>query len=470
MQLIDALRYKQGTCVAFVGAGGKTTALFRLAKEIAAKSRNAPMVNTVVVTTTTHLGAWQAAFADHVIRVTSLIEISQLKNRLPKGIVLFSGEEENNLLGGLTKEQIRNLNEFTKEYNLSLLIEADGAHLHPLKAPAAHEPVIPDFVEDVIVVSGLLGLGKPLTKEWVHRPERFAALAGLNLGDVVNGNALVNVLLHQEGGLKGIPPGARKIVLLNQADTQDLLTQATMISARLIPSYRASIISTLSKAHDGLSSPAREMGDQNNGIHAVIEPIAAIILAAGESSRFGQPKQLLSWQGQSMIRHIANTAINAGLSPVVVVVGSSAPDISAVIKDLPLRIVNNKAWRKGVSSSVKMGLKSIPEPIGAAIFLQGDQPQIPSSLIRSMVEVHQSTMSPIIAPQINGQRGNPVLFDRCTFTDLLSLKGDVGGRVLLSHYPVQWVNWKDENLLLDIDTLEDYQKLVSLYPKKQGLI
>ncbi len=97
---------------------------------------------------------------------------------------------------------------------------------------------------------------------------------------------------------------------------------------------------------------------------------------------------------------------------------------------------------------------------GGAIFLLADQPQTPPTLIRSLVEMHARTLAPIIAPLVNGQRGNPVLFDRATFSDLLSLTGDVGGRSLFSRYPVEWLPWHDEGVLLDVDTEEDYSRLV----------
>jgi len=91
-----------------------------------------------------------------------------------------------------------------------------------------------------------------------------------------------------------------------------------------------------------------------------------------------------------------------------------------------------------------------------------DQPQIPETLIRALCESHAQTLSPIVAPQSGGRRGNPVLFDRCTFDDLLKLSGDVGGRALFSKYPVHWLPWVDESILTDIDTMQDYERLLQL--------
>jgi len=467
MQLIDALRYSQPSSLTFVGAGGKTTALFKAARELLTVSSNVGSFKTILVTTTTHLGVWQSVKADHFIIVNSLSDIADLEKDLPKGIMLLTGKEKNNFLGGLTPRLIERVRALAERRNLPLLIEADGSHTCPLKAPATHEPAIPNFAKHVVVVAGLQGLGKPLTKEWVHRPEKFQELSGLQSGEEVTGNALVKVLLHEDGGLKNIPSGARRIVLLNQADNPRLQSQAKTISDQLVPAYHSCVIACLSGENFGFPAYAESTLDLQKGIHAVIEQIGGIILAAGGSSRFGKPKQLLLWKDLPLIRHVVITALKAGLSPVVVVVGSSAPEVHSAINDLPVRIVNNEDWASGLSSSIHTGVFSLPKEIGGVVFLQCDQPQIPYSLIKSLVEAHQVTLSPIIAPRINGQRGNPVLFDSSTFSKLLSLEGDIGGRMLFSQFPVQWLIWHDPNLLLDIDTPEDYHKFLEIYPRDE---
>ena len=465
MQLINALRFFQPSSMAFVGAGGKTTAIFRAASELLTAYCDAERINTVFITTTTHLASCQSGLADHFYIIDSLSDIEKLENKLPNGVVLLTGKEINNLLGGLSPRLLEKVRVLAEDHNLSLLIEADGSHTCPLKAPAEHEPAIPDFAQTIIVVAGLKGLGKPLTKHWVHRPEKFAELSGLQIGEEVTGDKLAKVMLNRDGGLKNIPLNAHRIALLNQADTPELQSQAKMISEKLIPGYHSTIIASLSGDNMEFSSNGNLRQERERGIHAVVEQIGGIILAAGRSSRFGEPKQLLLWKGEPMIRHVATIALKAGLSPVVVVVGSLGVEVEAVINDLPVRIVNNKDWMTGISSSIKVGITALPKEIGGAVFLQVDQPHIPTLLIKSLIEAHQITLNPIIAPQIDGQRGNPVLFDACTFLRLLSLEGDVGGRVLFGQFPVQWLTWHDSNLLMDIDSLEDYQKFLGIYPE-----
>jgi molybdenum cofactor cytidylyltransferase len=103
--------------------------------------------------------------------------------------------------------------------------------------------------------------------------------------------------------------------------------------------------------------------------------------------------------------------------------------------------------------------------IGSAVFLLADQPQTPIELVKALRDQHAQTLDPIVAPLIDDRRGNPVLFDRVTFADLLSLTGDVGGRAVFAKYPIAYVPWHDANLLLDVDTPEDYQHLRGLEDK-----
>jgi molybdenum cofactor cytidylyltransferase len=290
----------------------------------------------------------------------------------------------------------------------------------------------------------------------------------LKIGEVIIPEAIARVLNHPAGGLKNIPVLARRIALLNQADTPEVQAQARLISSQLIPSYQSAIIASLKPVIGSSQITPEPISQRSTEIYAVYDQVAGIILAAGESSRFGAPKQLLIWRGIPFIRHVAMIALEAGLSPVVVIVGASAETIQKVISDLPVRIVNNLDWESGQSSSIKAGVSGLSRDIGAAIFLMADQPQIPTNLIRYLVETHQITLAPIIAPQSDGQRGNPVLFDSTTFPQLLLLSGDSGGRSLFAHYPVQWVPWHDSRILLDVDTPEAYEKFLEIFPEGEG--
>jgi molybdenum cofactor cytidylyltransferase len=268
----------------------------------------------------------------------------------------------------------------------------------------------------------------------------------LSLGDVIAPEAIAQVLRDPIGGLKNVPPTARRIAVLNQADTPELQAQAQIIARQLLPTYHSVAITAL----------------KYQQIIAVHEPTAGIILAAGTSTRMGQPKPLLTWRGEPFIRHVARTALKAGLSPVVIVAGEHTSEIRHSVADLPVTVVHNPDWDAGQSTSVRCGLRALPDTIGSAIFLLADQPHIPIELVKALKDQHAQALNPIVAPLIDERRGNPVLFDCVTFADLQALTGDVGGRAVFAKHPIAYVPWHDANLLLDVDTPEDYQRLRGL--------
>jgi molybdenum cofactor cytidylyltransferase len=451
MELAHAFRINTGESLAFSGAGGKTTALFRLARQLKPP---------VLVSTTTHLSPDQLALADQNIEVDESTDLKNLiSNLAAEVVVLTGGEDGEDRVKGLPEWQLNKVAEIAKRRKITLLVEADGSRQRPLKAPAGHEPVIPSFVDHVVVVAGLSALGKPLNEQWVHRVEHFSDLSGLVEGKQISTEAITRVLLDPSGGVKGIPAGAKKMCLLNQADNTQLQSQANRIARSLIPEYEAVIVASLGQEASGATGDIKPI--EEGEVLAVHVPIAGIILAAGGSDRMGRVKQLLPWRGEPLVQHVVRIAITSGLTPVVVVVGDAGEEVKNVLAGQPVILVDNPDWHLGQSSSLQVGLKALPAKTGAAVFLLADMPQIPGPLIQALKEQHAMTLSPVIAPLVDGQRGNPVLLDRKTFTDLGKLKGDKGGRGLFSKYPVSWVEWHDSTALNDVDTEEGYLRLLS---------
>jgi molybdenum cofactor cytidylyltransferase len=456
MNLVQALRLPAAPCLALVGAGGKTTALFHLARQL---------TPPVIVTATTHLAAHQLYLADRHLVLRKPEDIYQLTKENYSGVTVLTGDEASpTRTKGLESNLLEVVRSFADERHIPLLIEADGSRQKPLKAPADHEPAIPHFVPHVLVVAGLSGVGKPLTTDWVHRPARFGAITGLAPGAEITPNALAQLLLHPQGGLKNVPPGARVGALLNQADSQELQDIAGELAQQngLLPAYDSVVISAL--------------GGSEAQVFAAFEPVAGVLLAAGGARRYQAgasqlPKQLLTWAGATFVRHVANTALQAGLSPLVVVLGAYADRVRASLEGLPVECVLNPAWESGQSTSIRAGLEHLPSKSGAAVFLLADQPQIPPELVRQLVERHARGLPAIVAPVVAGRRANPVLFDRVTFPHLCQLTGDMGGRALFaegSPFAPAWVSWPDPALLLDVDTPEDYQMLLGMQiPWKQ---
>jgi molybdenum cofactor cytidylyltransferase len=448
MQLLQALRLSDTPRIAFVGAGGKTTAISILAKEISVP---------VIVTTTTHLGGWQTNIADRHIIIQSNSDLNKMDPE-GKGITLLTQGLESDRLVGLNTERMNWVYEFCENHNLPLIIECDGSRQLPIKAPGTNEPVIPDFVDTVVVVSGLSGIERPLNKTVVHHPDIYSSLCDLPEGLNISIESQVRLLSHKKGGLKNIPLRARRLLLLNQVDTTSLQSQSFKLAKRLEHFYDGILVTELIK----------------NRIHALFEPTAVIILAAGPSSRYGQPKQLLDYHGVPFIRSVTLSAINSHLSPIVVITGANSEPVSNVIQDLSseIRIIHNPDWHAGQSTSIRVGIEALSKPglndffvspsgnIGSVIFLLADQPQVTPSIMLTLAEEHNRTLSPVIAPLINGKRGNPVLFDKVAFTELANLKGDIGGRGIFSKYPPSYIPWYDGSLSMDVDTPEDYERLL----------
>jgi molybdenum cofactor cytidylyltransferase len=190
--------------------------------------------------------------------------------------------------------------------------------------------------------------------------------------------------------------------------------------------------------------------------------IAAIILAAGSASRMGQPKQLLDWGGRPLVRVVAEHALAARLDRVLVVVGAAGDAVAAALVGLPVDIVENPAYGEGQSTSLRAGVIALGPEVGAALVLLGDQPFVTPAIVEQLVGAWRASDAAIVAPLYRGQRGNPVLFARAVFAELMAIQGDQGARAILAADParVRTVLFDDDLPLADIDTPEDYERLV----------
>jgi molybdenum cofactor cytidylyltransferase len=433
MNLRQTLRVTKQSRIAFVGSGGKTTALFQLARLLEPP---------VVVTTSTHLGAWQTGFADRHIIISRAEDVDHSASQI-EGVTLFTGAEvTDNRVSGLTYDALERISELSS-LGFPVLVEADGSRQKPLKAPAAHEPAIPAWVNHVVVCMGLSGLGKPLTEETVHRAAEFSRISGTAVGEPITLEALFKVLTHPQGGLKNIPLHAKKSVILNQVDSAAGYQQIMRIANLLIHSFDSVSICSL----------------EEKKTWANLEATAGIILAAGGASRYGQPKLLLDWKGKPLVRHVVETALASGLERIQVVIGAVDEPIRMALHDLPVNFISNPAWQDGQSTSVRAGIQSLPDHCGAAIFLLADQPNLPNELLEALIQRHRETQAQVLATSVAGRRGNPVLFDRATFGDLAQISGDIGGRAIFGKYPPETLEWNDSAILLDVDTPDDYRQL-----------
>jgi molybdenum cofactor cytidylyltransferase len=188
--------------------------------------------------------------------------------------------------------------------------------------------------------------------------------------------------------------------------------------------------------------------------------VAAVVLAAGGSSRFGSPKQLLPWKGKTLLEHVVDTALESSAQQVVVVLGHEASRIGALLGHRAAELVVNDNWAAGQSSSVRTGLQALPATCEACLFVVADQPNLTAMLLDQLLARYRRTLASIVAPVHHERRGNPVLFARSLFPELLQMQGDQGGRQVMGRHEheVETVEVADESLFLDIDTVDDYER------------
>ncbi len=187
-----------------------------------------------------------------------------------------------------------------------------------------------------------------------------------------------------------------------------------------------------------------------------------VILAAGQSSRLGSPKQLLRFNEKSLLQHCVEEALQTNI-PVIVVVGANSQLIKYELKDLHITIAENRRWQKGMSTSLQCGLmaaKNLNNEIDGIIFMVSDQPFVSTTLLINLIKAQNEISLPIAASDYAGTLGTPVLFHKFFFDEIMALEGDTGTKKLIE---------KNKNLatevsfpegVIDIDTVEDYKDLL----------
>ena len=190
--------------------------------------------------------------------------------------------------------------------------------------------------------------------------------------------------------------------------------------------------------------------------------IGIIILAAGASTRLGQPKQLLIYKGNSLIFNTVEIAVNSGCSPIIVVLGAYADLILPEISNFPVKIVENSNWQEGMNTSIRAGinlLQTTQEIIEAVIIMVCDQPFLSTNLIQKMIDIYYLKSNPIVASEYAGTLGVPALFSSSLFPEMLNLKTDKGAKQIINKYASQVITVDFPIGEIDIDTFTDYESL-----------
>jgi molybdenum cofactor cytidylyltransferase len=190
-------------------------------------------------------------------------------------------------------------------------------------------------------------------------------------------------------------------------------------------------------------------------------PVALLLLAAGASSRMGRPKQLLPWQGRTLLRHAAETAVASGCAPVVLVTGALHEELLAEVAGLPIQAVRNALWETGMASSIQAGLAAVaPAQPRAVLIMLTDQPLVTPELLRQLVARQRQTQAPIVAAAYGDTLGVPAVFTRTLLPELLHLQGQQGAVRLIASHGAAVGQVAFPAGLLDVDTPEQYAALL----------
>ena len=195
--------------------------------------------------------------------------------------------------------------------------------------------------------------------------------------------------------------------------------------------------------------------------------VAGIILAAGASRRMGSLNKLLAFfAGKPLVRHAVESFVATSLSPIIVVVGYESDKVAAALKGLPVQLVFNPDHATGQGSSVRVGVEALDNNVTDAMIGLGDMPLLPSTLLDSLIYTHIGRgghESNITIPVFEGQRGNPVLWGKTFFSELITLAGDLGGRQLLNDHKAaqHLITCDHSSVLRDVDTVEALAAIVS---------
>ncbi|MEP7355848.1 MAG: nucleotidyltransferase family protein, partial [Anaerolineales bacterium] len=278
--------------------------------------------------------------------------------------------------------------------------------------------------------------------------------AGVPLGAALTPELVARVLAHAQGGLKHVPARARVIPLINKVEDPATLEAARECAQSLLanPRIQAVILGAVRQ-----EPPVREVQGR----------VAAVVLAAGSSSRMGQAKQLLAWpQGGTVLGAVVQRLHASGVSEIVVVVGQGREAVEAAVSAAnvpggpPVRTVFNPDFAVAeMARSLAVGLEALPANCLAALVALGDQPQMRPAVVGKLLERWRATQAPVVAPFFEGRRGHPLLFDRAVWGAVRALPASANPRqAVQAAGQVERVDVEDDSILRDMDTPEAYAR------------
>jgi xanthine dehydrogenase accessory factor len=198
--------------------------------------------------------------------------------------------------------------------------------------------------------------------------------------------------------------------------------------------------------------------------------ISAIILAAGQASRFGQCKQLMPLGGKVLLQHVLDNLGASKVDDIVVILGARAAEIQETVTFGRARVVMNRDHAQGMSTSIQAGLRSLSPETEAAMIVLADEPFVTTHTYDTLVDEYRAKRASVVVPTYQGFRGNPVVVDRSLFAEMMEIRGDIGCRAIFGEHPqsIVKVPVADRGVVTDIDTMEDFRGVTSRAPDEAG--
>lgn len=448
MKLHEAFDVTRGDVVAFIGAGGKTSALVGLGYELMEAGWRV-LATTTHHTTLEQLDLFPAALSSRA----GSGAISQALT--DHGFVFLYESLQGQHVNGIHPTWTRHLLDSVDSD--VLLIEADFADGKPLKAPYDDEPRIPDEASLIIPVASLAALDQPLNEANLYNAQAMIDRYGFGDDAPVRSPWLAQVLRDEELGLKGVPENKRVVAFINQTPDKGYMRS------------RARLIAKLALKSDRFYGVALGSVRAIEPVIEVQRPIGAVVLAAGQSSRMGQAKVLLPWEnGKTIIEHIIEQLMRSRVDQINVVTGYYADQVRTLAKPMGVKVVHNRSHKTGeMLSSLKTGLRAMPAHVAAALVVLGDQPRIQPRVIYDILKTYAEGGGDIIIPSYEMRRGHPILIARRYWGEIMALPRDGAPRDVINKYAhrITYVNVDTDSVLRDVDTPDDYQR----ERKKAGL-
>jgi molybdenum cofactor cytidylyltransferase len=201
-------------------------------------------------------------------------------------------------------------------------------------------------------------------------------------------------------------------------------------------------------------------------------PVAGVVLAAGASTRMGGNKLLFEIDGEPLLRRAVRRAAEAGLDPVIVVLGHDADQAREALGDVPCRTVFNPDYARGVNTSLRAGIRAVPSDVQAVVVVLADMPLVSAPMVAAIVERYHASTAPLVVSEYGDVQAPPTLYDRSLFGELLRTEGQgCAKQVVRRHWEEAVRVASCHEALTDLDTPEDYERVKTLLagPPKKSL-